>query len=558
MSDLTQHLEYSLASSRGGSRGPPFDDGSEVPPNLLGQGEFDFNAPAESLLQLWTPEDIFRSATAETINLFKEDNRVERKPPGVQPRLLGDLLSMWANTQPHGGVILIGVEDDGQISGCKHLETEYLNKLEQIRDYCPDARYEVKRIPATNKRSQEDFVIFVRVFYREDKLVETTSNEAFIRIGDQKRKLTEDEKREIRISKGEVRYELEPVPLRWPMDFDMGLTDQLVQSYLTKRNMANAYTREEVLSRLHLGKGRGNQFQPNLACALVLATSPRDILPGARLRISRYTGTEELFGEKLNKVFDDFADGPLPHQIMQADTLIFPLIQNFLRLGRDNKFYTRPEYPHELWYESIVNACAHRSYNLRNMVTFIKVFDDRFVVESPGGFLHPTTPATVYDAHNPRNPYTMEALFYLDIVHCGTEGTRRMRASMREANLPVPEFAQIGSQHNPHVVRVTLKNNFEHRKVYLVQSAADSIGEAIFSTLTEHEKLLLNYLSERGNISVSDAVRLTHRDWSSCKKLLEKLVSDKILVRQQSSNDPRNGTKRYVMRKRIPPRGQTT
>lgn len=480
---------------------------------------------------------------------------MERKPPGIHARFLGEYLSMWANTQPYGGLVLIGIEDKGEISGCKDLAVESLNKLEQVRDYCPDARCEFKRVAVKNRKGEDDFVLMARVFYREDKLVETTSGEAFVRAGDTKRRISESEKREIRISKGEVQYELEPAALRWPADFDMSLTDQLAFSYRTKRRLASEYTREEILALLHLGRRFGQSFEPNLACALVLAKSPRDILPGARLRISRYSGIEEGFGEQLNKTFDDFVDGPLPYQITQADKLIGPLIQNYMRLGKDNKFYTRPEYPHEVWYESIVNACAHRSYNLRNMNTFIKIFDNRFVVESPGGFLHPTTAATVYDAHNPRNPYTMEALFYLEFVLCGYEGTRRMRASMKEANLPVPEFAEVGTPNSAYVVKVTLKNNFEHRKVFLARDAAQSVGEALYSTLSENEKLLLNFLSEKGAISITDAVRLTEKDWSSCKKLLEKLVTDKILIRRQSSNDPRNGTKRYVLRKRNGDRG---
>ena len=514
------------------------------------QISFDFTAPAPNLPQLWTPDDIARNPTAETIQLFKEDNRIERKPPGIQPRALADYLSMWANTQPHGGIVLIGVEDGGNITGCKALSTEFLNRLDMVRDYCPDAQYEARRVPLQNQKGEDDFIVLMRVRYHETKLVETTSGEAFVRVGDTKRRLTEDQKREIRISKGEVRYELEPAPLRWPADFDIELTDQLAASYRMKRRLTSERTVEEILAQLHLGRWNRARFEPNLACVLVLARSPRDIIPGARLRISRYRGTEESFGERLNKAFDDIADGPIPYQIAEADRLITPLIQNYTRLGRDNKFYTRPEYPRDVWHESIVNACSHRSYHLSNMTTFVKIFDNRFVVESPGGFLHPTTAATVYDAPNPRNPYTMEALYYLDFVQCANEGTRRMRDGMLEANLPVPEFVQLGDQTNPHVVRVTLKNNFEHRKVYLVQDVANSVGEAIYGMLSENEKLLLNYLNERGGISITDAVRLTGKDWHACKRILEKMVTDKILMRRQSSDDPRNGAKRYVLRRR--------
>lgn len=64
------------------------------------------------------------------------------------------------------------------------------------------------------------------------------------------------------------------------------------------------------------------------------------------------------------------------------------------------------------------------------------------VVESPGAFLPPTTADTVFDAHNPRNPNIMWALYYFDFVQCAFEGTRRMRNEMRAANLPDPIFVQ--------------------------------------------------------------------------------------------------------------------
>lgn len=65
------------------------------------------------------------------------------------------------------------------------------------------------------------------------------------------------------------------------------------------------------------------------------------------------------------------------------------------------RFYTRPEYPREVWLEAVINACVHRSYNFKYMNIFVKMFDDKFVVESPGGVLPPTTAETIYESHNP-------------------------------------------------------------------------------------------------------------------------------------------------------------
>ncbi len=72
----------------------------------------------------------------------------------------------------------------------------------------------------------------------------------------------------------------------------------------------------------------------------------------------------------------------------------------------------------------------HRSYGLRNMNIFIKMFDDRLVIESPGAFPPFVTPDNIYDSHHPRNPHLMNALYFLDFVKCANEGTRRMRDMM--------------------------------------------------------------------------------------------------------------------------------
>ena len=54
---------------------------------------------------------------------------------------------MYSNTSD-GGVLLLGVENDGTISGCSDLGEDRLNSLEKIHSQgCPEARPEFKRIP---------------------------------------------------------------------------------------------------------------------------------------------------------------------------------------------------------------------------------------------------------------------------------------------------------------------------------------------------------------------------------------------------------------------------
>ena len=95
---------------------------------------------------------------------------------------------------------------------------------------------------------------------------------------------------------------------------------------------------------------------------------------------------------------------------------------------------------------------------LKNRIVFVKMFDDRLVIESPGGFPPTVTAENIYDVHHPRNPNAMEALRYLDFVKCHNEGTRRMRDTMAESRLPLPEFEQKQSSAGYYTVRVTLRN----------------------------------------------------------------------------------------------------
>jgi ATP-dependent DNA helicase RecG len=156
---------------------------------------------------------------------------------------------------------------------------------------------------------------------------------------------------------------------------------------------------------------------------------------------------------------------------------------------------TNPEFPTDVWLEAVVNAVVHRSYNLKNMNIFVRLFEDKMVVESPGSFLPPTTPETVFDAHNPRNPNLMWSLYYFDFVQCAFEGTRRMRDVMRATHLPDPIFVQRTT--GTFQVAVTLKNDAEHRKQFVRAEAASNIDPDAYADLSESEKLIVNYLADQ-------------------------------------------------------------
>lgn len=519
------------------------------------QKEFEFSfpdPPPAGLPDLWTADDIFQHIINQGSDAFRElpteDDRIEWKSARYETRKLGDYFSMWANTQPSGGNIIVGVENDGTITGCKSVGPQKISDLESVGpDHCPDARYDVRKIGVTLADGKSDFILLFRVLFRQDRLVETNRGEAFIRTGNRKRQLTELEKREVRIAKGEIHYEQEPCNLKYPDDFDELLIEEFCNRYRTIRRLREPKTREQILKLNHLGELDGRKFVPNLACAILFAHDPRSVVPGAKVRILRYEGEKQQTGKDYNVIRDEMIDGPLPRLLQEVEHTVTSHVRYFTRLGKDGKFENNPEYPRDVWFEAIVNACVHRSYNFRNMNIFVKMFDDRLVVESPGGFPPPVTAENIYLNHNPRNPYIMAALFYLDYVKEANEGTVRMRDSMLEANLPPPEFSQRESGHTQ--VHVILKNDIHARKEFVDTKALKLIGKDVYDKLSPDEKQVVNYLAERGKANVSDIVRLIHREWSTSKRLLTRLVDKGVLLRRAKSDRERDSSAHFVLKR---------
>src|ERR1039457_1622795 len=111
----------------------------------MSQLSFSFETPSALL----APDEIFSLADNEELMRRVEESRCwERKPPGIHPKALAEYFSMWANTAPSGGLLAIGIEDDGKMTGCHRLGQDQLNAIEKAAFiYCCEARSQSKMIP---------------------------------------------------------------------------------------------------------------------------------------------------------------------------------------------------------------------------------------------------------------------------------------------------------------------------------------------------------------------------------------------------------------------------
>jgi ATP-dependent DNA helicase RecG len=142
---------------------------------------------------LWTPRDIWVRFTQRMISYFVEDRRIDYKSSvKIQFDDLAAYMSCFSNT-PDGGVLCYGVADDGTVEGCKRLDQKPLNDIEKCHvQKCPTAKPEFKRVPVIVD-GKDDFLILIFIPYI-GKLVETNKSEAWIRYGDSKHRMSEEEK----------------------------------------------------------------------------------------------------------------------------------------------------------------------------------------------------------------------------------------------------------------------------------------------------------------------------------------------------------------------------
>ncbi len=513
---------------------------------VVPQLTFDFVLDdGDPLLEVLSPRDIWERLNQHELSRYSEDRRIEFKSTRIQYAELAKYYSMFSNTSPEGGVILVGVNDNGEPEGCSSLSGNHLNELEKFHlDHCPEARPEHRRIEVS-LNGNHDFILAIYIPYT-NRLTETSRREAYIRYGDSKHKMSDEEKREYRQSRNEIEFELEPSGLKWPDDFEAAIVDSIWERFSDREDIRDR-TREEILEIKHLGQIQRGNFHPNKALAILASKDARALFPGCRIRLQRFEGTIEGLGQSYNPVVDRFIEGNAVQLVERTASMLDNLIYDFTWLGEDGKFVTTKEYPRAAWFEALVNAVAHRSYIFSGADISIKLFQDRMEIESPGGFCPPVNESNIYEVRASRNPFLMDGMYLLDYVKMAREGTRRMAASMKEYGLPAPEFVQETVQ--GLLVRVVLKNNSEYRRRAGATEVIVAFGEKLWKNLDDDEQKLAEIAVRNGEINVSDAQRATGRTWHTAKKKLGKMVSKGALIHVHNQSD--RDTRAYYRPRKI-------
>jgi ATP-dependent DNA helicase RecG len=424
------------------------------------------------------------AAPAEEVGAFlgklPEDQWFERKSARIAARDLADWLIGFGNAD--GGVVVVGLRS-GRVEGTDATSHQRNDQMQASIDFCePPVRVRQRLLDCVDDRGRPNHLLVIEV-EPSDVVHANKRDEVFLRVGDENRRLTFRQRQELVYDKGQATYEARPVKGARVEQLDM----PLLKSY------AKAVGAKDPTRLLQV---RGLAVDKTLTVAgyLLFAEHPQALLPEAYVRVLRYRGHERGSGSRQQLLEDMRFDGPIPHQLLEAQgaiRLLQPVRRALLGTGR---FGSVPLVPEDAWLEGLVNAVVHRSYSAAGDHIRFEIFDDRIEIWSPGRFLgvvELSDPSNV--TRFARNPRIARVCADLDFGQELGEGIRRMFEEMRQAGLVDPVYRQSSTGVHLSLLAEPIDRELDAR--------LSDRGRAIMAALRETERLSTGEVAETLEVS---------------------------------------------------------
>lgn len=366
--------------------------------------------------------------------------KTARKRRAVRDQV-AEYVAAFANAE--GGVLILGLEDDGEVTGHAlpaDAVAALLNTPQERLDPPLAPGFEVEHDGCT-------LIVFeVAVSFAPVQVV----GDGFpLRMADQTVQASPDQIKALKFAG--LAESFEARPSNASLD---GLDAALIDGAKANAGLAEL-SAADYLVRRRLADWKGPSLQPRQAAELLFAGGIVEH-PNAGVRVFHVVGTERKTGAQHNVEELPRVEGPLPQVLADAEAAIAGRIRRPARLGDDAVFRPVPEYPDFAWREALLNAVAHRDYGVQGRGVEVWLFDDRMEVTSPGGLMPSVSIERLLAGertHVSRNPRIVRCLVDLGLMRDAGEGILRMYEKMEEQGLPRPRYDT-----REHEVWVTLRN----------------------------------------------------------------------------------------------------
>lgn len=399
-----------------------------------------------------------------------ESSGVELKRDDVRPERLAKEMAALLNLK--GGYILLGVEEEGTVSGLTRgpeRAEEWVKEVARAHVRPPTIPYwEV--VPWTGEPGEdlsdtaggsEGAVRHVGVIslpaHAPDKPYKAKRGSAWItqvRVGTTSRDATDEEEARLYQQSGRLQYDRRPVPGSAFEDLDL----RRLVNYFRDIRGPSAPDKDDRDGWLQLLVNTGLMVQdqdraiPSAGGLLLFGTRPNRFLPQAGVTAVAYPGREKDYEATERAVLR----GPIVSLFSEdGDVVEAGVIEQTLEFVRRNigtsswideggRRQERRDYPLEAVREAVVNAIAHRDYTIAVTDIEVSLYSDRLEVISPGRLPNTVTVEKMRAGYRAsRNELVKEILRdYRYIEATGLGVPRKIVRGMLEHNGTEPDLVE--------------------------------------------------------------------------------------------------------------------
>ena len=375
-----------------------------------------------------------------------ENSGIEFKRDTLQNHDLAKELVAFSNLG--GGMVLLGVEDDGSISGVARANLEEW-VMTTCRDKIRPAIIPFFEVIRAVEPGKDVAIVRVTRGYDVHSLWHNNGNRYYIRVGTQSREATQEELGRLFQQRGALRAELRPVSGATLADLDR----RRLRDYFgrVREQDVPADDDEAAWRTLLVNTEIMTEEGVSVGGMLLFGTTPNRFLPHAGIDAAAFPGTEKDYAARERAA----VRGPMT-PLLDATAVIVEngLVEQALEFVRRNTPVTavldggrrveQPAYPQEVLREGIVNALIHRDYLLSGTDVELGVYSDRLEIISPGRLPNGITPARMRAGTRAyRNQLLKEVMHdYGYLEHMGMGIPRKIIAGMQKHNNTMPELIE--------------------------------------------------------------------------------------------------------------------
>ena len=440
-----------------------------------------------------------------------------------EKELVSEIVGM-ANTE--GGILYLGVEDDGEITGVHKRHNDPNGAMALIAN---------KTVPSLSVRAEiieEEGIEVLQIQIPMSKTIIATSDGKI-----QRRRLKPDGSPENvpmypyeipgRLSSlSQLDYSAQILLGATMDDLDGNERDRLrnIIKYRKGDKTLLELTDEELDKALQLVKEEAGVFHPTVTGMLLLGKEEKiaELLPTSKAVFQVLEGTKVRKNEQVSKpllatfeLFEEYMKAWNPEREMEYGLFRVPI----------------PEFSEPAYREGLVNAFCHRDYTVIQAVR-VAIEDEGLTISSPGGFIEGVNLKNLLTVEpHGRNPVLADALKRIGLAEKTGRGIDRIFEGSIVFGRPLPDYSETTSTYvklfiqraEPDLAFTKMISNEENR-----------LGRS----LPINSLLALSALQNQRRLTIAEFAETMNIGEMRAKAVVEKLV-EAGLVEASGNNKSR-------------------